>query len=402
MPQHVVSIHRAKDKEAITPLIDLCKKGKLFDIQAWITDGKPVNAPPFPKKGQRRKTPLEYAIKIGFHSVVQVLLEAGAVQEPQGGDAPIYRAIESRRFDIVQLLVDNGFDPQTIDLSRVFESWDPGIMKYFIERGADLVTNQPFAIALCQRIRTALNIYKQCRQKVPELQVQADIALRRHCYDGNMKWASLMLWAGADPFSLGGIEANEKIDDDDEGMSALSWAAWNFQYEIFSIRQIRDKLPGPNGSELLTYLTHGKGIEILEQLLKQGVNPNDQDNGGSTSITRLLDRMGEKRSPYYAWEAYSGKYLADTEETRSQIKGIHLLAKHGARWIPSDKKEINKARRDLLNLKPDYAMEFIWIMQKYRACDMESIRELLRTPSIKSHVAEHRERLAQILDNWVA
>lgn len=51
-------------------------------------------------------------------------------------------------------------------------------------------------------------------------------------------------------------------------------------------------------------------------------------------------------------------------------------------------------------MTPDYTMEFVWIMQKYNACEVDSVAELLRTPTIKSHAAEHRQRLNQILDNW--
>jgi len=39
---------RANDYDEIKPLIDLCKAGRLFDVQDWITDGKPINPPPPP------------------------------------------------------------------------------------------------------------------------------------------------------------------------------------------------------------------------------------------------------------------------------------------------------------------------------------------------------------------
>lgn len=56
----------------------MCKHGRLFDIQKWIIEGKPIDNPlPEPKKA-RRKGPLEIAIELGFHSLLQVLLEAGA------------------------------------------------------------------------------------------------------------------------------------------------------------------------------------------------------------------------------------------------------------------------------------------------------------------------------------
>src|SRR5262245_14827052 len=99
-------VNRASTYEEIRPLVELCKAGRLFDVQAWIAQGKPVNAPPFPSKGRRGKTPLEIGLDLGFHSLIQVLLEAGAVQEPvEGWDSPMSRALAMRRFDIVQLFV---------------------------------------------------------------------------------------------------------------------------------------------------------------------------------------------------------------------------------------------------------------------------------------------------------
>ena len=328
------------------------------------------------------------------------------MQEPLGLNAPIYQALAKRRFDLVQLLVEHGFDASQIEMEAVFESWDSQIMNYFIERGADLIRDQPLAHAFCSRIRTALGVYKQYRQKVPELQLQADIALRHHCWEGNLKWVSLMLWAGADPFALGGCEPNEQPgDDDDEGLSALSWAALGGHYDVFQLKPIRDALPGPRGSELLRHLTHGRGIDIMEKLLESGVDPNDQDNGGSSIIRHMLSHMGWQRTRFswgiQPWQRkHDGKVLADTEETRSQIRGIHLLVKHGANWRPSDKREIGEARRNLLNLTADYTIEFVWIMCKYQASSLESIQELLRTPSIKAHTSAQRQRLNQILGNW--
>jgi len=67
--------NKAKDYEEIKPLIDLCRAGRLFEVQAWIADGKPINSPPPPPKRARKNCPLQVSIEKGFHSLVQVLLE---------------------------------------------------------------------------------------------------------------------------------------------------------------------------------------------------------------------------------------------------------------------------------------------------------------------------------------
>jgi hypothetical protein len=40
---------RAKTYDEIKPLIELCKNGRLFDVQAWIKASHPINSPPPPE-----------------------------------------------------------------------------------------------------------------------------------------------------------------------------------------------------------------------------------------------------------------------------------------------------------------------------------------------------------------
>jgi hypothetical protein len=52
-------------------------------------------------------------------------------------------------------------------MAWVFDAWDPKIIEYFIEQGADVETGQPLASALCWRIRTALGVYKRHKDQFP-------------------------------------------------------------------------------------------------------------------------------------------------------------------------------------------------------------------------------------------
>jgi hypothetical protein len=394
---------RVEDYEEIRPLVDLCKAGKLFDVQAWIAAGKPVNAPPIPTKGRRHKTPLETAIESGFHSLVQILLEAGAVQEPTNWNSPMDRALEMRRFDLVQLLVDHGFDAKSIDMKSVFETWDPQIMEYFIQRGAEIQIGNPFACAFSQRIRTALRVFKECRERSPSIQEQANIALRYHCKEGNMKWVSLMLWAGADPLKRGSENYADEQDDENEecGLSALGFAALYNHFEVFSLKSVRLNPAEKAVQELVSYLCDGEGHAILVKLLEKGLNPNDQENGGCSAIPRCIQRMTwDFRSRVYGFER--NRKFIDTEDARDNLKAIHLLAKHGARWHPKEPSELNDTRRSFLKMEPDYTVEFVWIMSKYKACEFAFAQDLVRTPAIKGHLRAHQGRISELLAKWIA
>ena len=94
----------------------------------------------------------------------------------------------------------------------------------------------------------------------------------------------------------------------------------------------------------------------------------------------------------------AAKRNMDNEDSRQRIKMIHILAKNGAKWLPKDRSEIGEARRSLLKMKPDYTVEFIWIMSKYNASRQEDIEELIRTPSIRSLISQHSDRVAKMIN----
>jgi hypothetical protein len=175
----VTAMNRAQSREEIKPLIELCKQGHLFEIQEWIKAGKPANPPPPPEKGTRPHTPLQYAIDSGFHSLVQVILEGGAEIENSWKYDVLSHALRVRRFDIVQLLVEHGADPKVVEMYYVFDTWQPEIMEYFIERGADVETGNQLARALCSRVRTALRIYKKYKDRFPSFEKQLNVSFRQ-------------------------------------------------------------------------------------------------------------------------------------------------------------------------------------------------------------------------------
>jgi hypothetical protein len=343
---------------------------------------------------------------MGFHSMIEVLLAGGALQEPAVGyDSPISRALHMRRLDIIELLVTHGCDPCSIDMTGVLRSWDPKIFEFFIARGADVVTGQPFAHAFCERIRTALKPFKELCTTRPELKEQANVAMRHHCKEGDIKWVSLLLWAGADPLKPGADEPGRDCDEEGSysGLSALGYAALYEHYEIFKLKPIRTLVSETREADFIRYLHKGEGVDILRRMLERGWSPNDQGNGGCSMIPELLNRLtwpGRFSSRFDVWLAASGRRKFDSTESRDTMKVVHVLAKHGARWVPKDKHAISYARRSLLQMTPDYTVEFVWIMAKYRACELPPLKELLGTPTMKANTGAHWERLTALLATW--
>jgi hypothetical protein len=134
------------------------------------------------------------------------------------------------------------------------------------------------------------------------------------------------------------------------------------------------------------------------KLLKMGVNPNDQENGGCSAIPNLGNRMTWTFDMDF-WDRDRKKNI-DSHKARERLKTLHILVKHGAKWRPLDDDRINDLRRSLLKLAPDYTVEFVWIMRKYNACTKECIQNLLRTPSLRSLISQHADRIRELESSW--
>ncbi|NWG04302.1 MAG: ankyrin repeat domain-containing protein [Syntrophaceae bacterium] len=397
---HEDSIKRAKTYDEIEPLVKLCRLGKLFEVQEWISAGKPVNPPENLDRRVRKRFPLYLAIESGFHSLVKMLLDGGTViDEP--GYSPLEHALHKRRLDLIQLLVEHGADIHSVSMRAVFQSWDPMIVEFFIDNGANVEAGNPLAYALCSKIRPALGLFKRYKDRYPSFQEQANIALRHHCCEGSLKWVSLMLWAGADPYAKGPDSPDRKSDPEADA-SALELAAIYDHFDIFKLRQVRLDPNKPGACDLLRSACYSEKPELLKKLLGSGFNPQSMEDRGSSLIQCLLSRLSWSHRSFYSWGPRTQEENIDNWESRDKIKMIHLLARHGAKWKPNDRREINDARRSLLKMKPDYTVEFIWIMSGYQACTRETIEELMRPKPIRTLVLRFENRVKELMETFTS
>lgn len=188
-------------------------------------------------------------------------------------------------------------------------SWDREIVSFFLERGADPITNHPFAHAFHERVRTALGCYLECKRNRPELatqlQEQVDMALRHFCREGSMKWVSLLLWVGADPRSKG--PTLEDPDDLELSTTALDDASAAGQLEI--LKRLK---PDPSRDDLGDLLASAATFahrDVIVYLLELGANPNDKPNGGSSALDACIRYLG--------WEDFDRILYGQHQQTPS-------------------------------------------------------------------------------------
>jgi hypothetical protein len=329
--------------------------------------------------------------------MVSVLLDAGAeMDDIENHYSAMQHAIEKRRIDLVELMVAHGADPKTVDMRAVFDCYDPTIMKYFVEHGADLRTGLPIAGALSRRIQPALGVCRACIERNPDLKEQLNIALRSNCKVGNLKWVSLLLWAGADPFRPGMNECDEEPDTDYEGLTAVECAAWNGKFEVFDLPYFRRKLGHPAMLKAVES-AHGESApSFVERVLEAGLDLNDQANGGSSLVSSRLNHF-QHDFRYYLKDDNLKEYL-DYSRVAADQAILESLLRHGALWRPVDRQEINDIRRGFRKLPLDVRLKAVASLCQYQACYRESF-DALNSGAAFAQVALQPKRIASLIEN---
>ncbi|MGC8494154.1 MAG: hypothetical protein ACP5SH_20710 [Syntrophobacteraceae bacterium] len=242
-----------------------------------------------------------------------------------------------------------------------------------------------------------MGFYKRHRERFQTFPEQLDIALRYHCEEGNLKWVSLLLYAGADPYSVG--PDNSLAEPDPELFtSALEIASRRGHIDILKMKKIVLDPAHPLAPEIMRWACWPEKSEVLEFLLEKGFNPERLDDAGSSLIQNLLSSAGRTFNWGYPFSSSIRQWI-DNSRSMGRIKMVHLLVRIGARWMPADNRQINDVRRSLLKLKPDYTAEFIWIMSGCRACQPEHLEQLMKPPSIRTHVAAHLPRIDELIES---
>lgn len=374
-------------------LLALCASGRLYAIEAWIKDGRSLQVP-----RALRKTPLDVALAAGFHSLIELLLRHAPNQQLKN-DA-LQQAVHRRRADLIELAVAYGAELGSVPFVDVLGTADKQIVALFLAKGADFITGYPFAHAFHElRAKTTLGTYLDCKRQHPQLaeklQQQADMALRQFCRDGNLKWVSLLMWAGADPRSPGlALEHvhDEHADDPEMHTTAFHEACTWGHTEI--LKRLKPDPTRDDLGKLLGRAAFFARRETMAYLLLLGANTNNKPDAGCGALEACIRHLGwedvgrvlHRHGPNYQTPSYS------VSRTRDAIR---LLVENGALWKP-DASSLNDARRILYKIEPDVTVELVGLLLKHKACDDPVVREFLRPPRMQQHLAGCEHKLGRI------
>ncbi len=376
--------------EQAKELVQLCRQGKLYLLEKWIADAKSLDISSATKRGRRRSL-LELAVETGFHSLVELIAKHDRTQS--GKDAALNDAVASRRLDLVELLMANGADIKSVPLADVLLTWEPKLIRFFLDHGADPVEGRPFAEAFGSKVRTALRPFSEYKRAHPEftaqLQEQLDCALRRFCGEGDMKWVSLLMWAGGDPRSRGPVLGKDYTDDPECYTSGLEEACEAENVEV--LKKLRPEATRDDLSRLLYCATVSGRHATVKYLLEVGANPNDKPNGGSKALDTALWRFSFARFDPYGVQRLRSKY-----DLWQAFECLRELLQHGAIWDQDDQYSVNSLRRTLLECEPNVTVELLKLFRQHNACPAERVHKLLGTPRMKEHLKTENNALLRL------
>ncbi len=376
--------HRPDLPEDFQQLISLIRSGKLFALQDWIKAGKRIHSREI---CDDRAHVLCLAVETGFHSILEVLLQAGGWESDELTDALSW-ALDSRRFDLSELLFLHGAKVSEVDFETVCRTMDYSLMERFLREGGDPSKDNAFGRALRDmKARPLLRFYKSFRADFPSLDDQAALALHDAVANEQVRWTALLAWAGADPFRPVPWDFYETFPVDPENSTcAATRATWRCNPEILKVLKLR---PDPTQAiELLGDAVSSGNVDLFRTVLKQV--PSDKINntprGSSESLERVVSHWAHR------------DFWSNTRTTKgddANLQCMQLLLDMGARWNPAPD-QFRSIRRHLAEHEPRYIVQVLrLLLYTPGAADPDGILQLCDSAALRKKIAEADPPLLQ-------
>jgi hypothetical protein len=364
------------EPEELNDLHQFCREGRLYAVERWIQDGRPLQLPEGRPPGRRRwSSALEIALDDGNHALVLLLLCNG-YDPNRERHCSLDRALEDRRTDLLDLLLEWGADPHRADLSTLFGTYDSDLFERFRKLGVDLTAGHALAAALAHHTsnKPLYGYAKRRRKSDPKIQTELNIALSRHASDGNEKGVSLCLWAGADPHAPA---------------PSLRWGDWEDDENEEEERFV--------GFSAVYRACGGGNVTVLEKL---GPDPDRDDfdelyeaadNGSVVDFlarSALPEDLGAVLRRHFWWVGSNFNPGGWRAEDRRALRVIESIFRAGARWEDGSKEDIAVIRAHLRKASERVFIDAMKLLAKDDYCSPEILHELARTPAMRRRMKE--------------
>jgi hypothetical protein len=361
-------------------LVELCDGGMLYEAEAWLKAGHTAKKPE-----TCRICPLLVATKNGFHSLVRMLLRYDC--SPEQKQKAFKWAASEGDFEIAKLLVEAGANAGDVDLEYSPSIFNRDFIQFLIVHGLDLSKDHALARLFVQRrAKPLLGLYLQNKDLFPDWEDEAAVALCEFTRNEDLKWISLMIWAGADPLRKIYELSDIPFDcEEDLPISAAEIAVSSKNPRIFAM------LKAELDPSLATSLLYGCHIvppmATVTTLLAAGADLNHFTSMDGSVLHRILRSFGH--------DAY---FSTSQQRARVSVETIAILIREGARWrVPENPRRIADLRRSLYDQDSEAVVEVIRLMHAGKAASPELLAELARTPKMRGWIEKHDPGLAVAL-----
>lgn len=363
-------------------LVQLCEEGMLYEAEAWLEAGHSAMKPE-----SCRICPLLVATKLGFHSLVRMLLRYDC--SPGQKEKAFRWAASEGDIEISKLFIEAGANAGDLDPDDFPSFLSRDFLQFLIDHGLDLSKDRTLArLFVERRAKPLLGLYLQNKDRFPDWEDQAAVALCEFIRNRDIKWISLMIWAGADPlrkiYELWDgpipIGCEEELRN-----SAVELAVTSENPRIFAM--LKAELDAPLATSLLYGCHIVPPMATVLTLLTAGADLNHFTPSGGSLLHRILKSF-----------AFGGCFSSYKQRNRESVETIAYLIREGAKWrVPEDPKGIADLRRSLYAQEPELVVEVIRLLHVGKAGFLEHLVELARPAKMRGWIAKHDPGLAMAL-----
>jgi len=369
LPEHTprTAVRTTEAVQELAELHGLCQEGRLYEIERWIQEGRPLQVA---SEASSRRRPSSSALKIalekGDHSLVYLLLCNGYDPNLEE-DSPLDLALRTRRWDLLDLLLAWGADPTRADLEDLFDTYNSKLFERFLSMGVDLTAGHALAYSLAQHTsnKPLFGFARRHRNDQPGFQAELNSALAYHAAEGNEKGVQLSLWAGADPHAPARSLRHGWSDDDEDDDAVSGWTA---VYEACA---------------------HGH-VEILQKLGPDPELDDYDDLYRTTDRGGIIDELAKTRLPQDMTGIISWRLMwvgSPFGREWSSLYALKHLFEVGGRWREASS-EIAGIRRQLLKLSDHGFVDIMKLLATKDYCSPDVLHELGRTPRMRKRMKE--------------
>lgn len=353
----------APDVTELLDLLRLCREGRVYEVEAWIKSGRPLQAIDYRhgKQSHRLASPLRVAIETEQFDLARLLLCNGFLPDLEK-ESLLEPIVHARAKEYLALLLAWGADPTRVSPLTVLDTYDVNLMESFWGYGVDLTKDHALALRLSRETSNKPG-YGWAKRHRDDPRVARDLAmaLGDAVMEGREKAVLLLLWAGADPHrkvpSLQ-YSSPEEEDDPDCQSSAVEWAASCGKGPLLARLKPDPQLD--DFDKLWSSVHEMTSFNVLA-----GIHlPDDWSRMLLWNLSRALSPYSSQWEARQVVEAAAGRFHA------------RLTTADSGRWS-SLRREVARAKN------PSDARWFLMWMKKSENCDPAIFAELTNTSSMK-------------------